>query len=155
MARDDLLLIAAVGIPIIAYVGNIGGFKTWADSAFSGGQAVGPNLFQQPINPLKGTPKGAPKTPQKAEADILGGLLNPSTKYGYGGSYPLGKIYDAVSSTGVPTKCWRNYPCGNSRTTVAICKLTSADALATWKRLYECKAKQAVLNPTENRMSIA
>jgi hypothetical protein len=150
MARDDLFIIAAVGIPIIAYVGNIGGFKTWADSAFSGGQAVGPNLFQQPVK----TPKGTTITPQKAEADILGSLLNPSTKYGYGGAYPLGQIYDAVSKDGRPTKCWRNYPCG-SRTPVAICKLTSADAINTWKNLYACKAKQAVLNPTENRMSIA
>ena len=144
MARDDLLIIGVVAIPIVAYLGNIGGFKSWADSAFSGGQAVGPNIFKQPVK----TPKGTTTTPQKAEADILGLLGGSSYKT------PLGQIYDAVSSTGIPTKCWRNYPCG-SRTPVAICKKTAAEAINTWKQFYACKAKQAVLNPTENRMSIA
>lgn len=133
MARDDLLIIAAVAIPVVAYAGNIGGFRTWADSAMRGGQIETPNQFQQPVK----IPGGTTITPQKAESDILGLLGGSSYKT------PLGQIYDAVSSGGIPTKCWRNYPCG-SRTTVAICKRTAAEAYNTWKNLYACKgAKQA------------
>ena len=40
-SSDDLLIIAAVVAPAVAYIGNIGGFRTWVEQSAAGGGGGG------------------------------------------------------------------------------------------------------------------
>lgn len=35
MGSNDIIILGAIAVPIIAYAGNVGGFKTWVDNAVS------------------------------------------------------------------------------------------------------------------------
>jgi hypothetical protein len=139
-----------VAAPVVAYVGNVGGFKTWLDNAFRPAQGQTPNILQQPVTGAK----GKTVTPSQAETDILN-ILKGSTSTVQNCRHitdpKTGKVYTTWRSAGC-------YPAGVQRTSLeAGVEGTDCNAARSlFLKTYSCnQAKHAFAYEGFDNVSIA
>lgn len=93
--------------------------------------------------------------------NMLGGLTSAGTCVCKPqANFPLGRCYNALIGGKLQT-CYRNNKCGGGVVGLCFAGVTCPQVTAEWKKRYVCKttaqayAYEGILNPTENRMSVA